>query len=136
MSNLSTNITALAYFANKSSCTDNGMDVSLTVRFGRTTMTGEVTLLPSADGGWTSWGSPDHWVDGKLLDGQSRVRQARHRASRCAGCHRECGGAVRVDEQLASRHPTRAGANPAQAPGRAGRRRETMSNTIKATAGI
>jgi hypothetical protein len=69
MSNLSTNITALAYFANKSSCTDNGMDVSLTVRFGRTTMTGEVTLLPSADGGWTSWGSPDHWVDGKLLDG-------------------------------------------------------------------
>jgi hypothetical protein len=29
---------------------------------------GEVTLLPAEDGsGYTSWGQPDHWVDGALL---------------------------------------------------------------------
>jgi hypothetical protein len=68
MSKLSTKITARAFFACESDCTDTGMDVSLTARFGRTTMTGEVTLLPSDGGGWTAWGSPDHWVDNKLLN--------------------------------------------------------------------
>ena len=68
MSNLSTKITALAFFACESDCTANGMDVSMTVRFGRTTIIGDVTLLPSDGGGWTSWGSPDHWVEGRLLD--------------------------------------------------------------------
>jgi len=44
------------------------VDVTVTLPSGET-VTGEVTLLPRADGrpGLTAWGSPDNWVSGRLL---------------------------------------------------------------------
>ena len=49
--------------------TEGALDVDVTIRFADgTELEGELTLLPAEDGsGYTSWGSPSHWVSDGLL---------------------------------------------------------------------
>lgn len=63
-----TNITASN--VRPSDCSDHtgALDLDVSIVLSDVTIDGEVTLLPAEDGsGYSSWGSPDHWVDGNIL---------------------------------------------------------------------
>lgn len=68
------NIEATASHPRPSHCLPDvagATDVDITVTIDGTEHEGEVTLIPAEDrnacGRLVAWGSPDHWVDGKLL---------------------------------------------------------------------
>lgn len=46
---------------------ERGVDVDVTCEIAGLTCEGEVTLVPSHDGGYETYGSPDQWVSGGLL---------------------------------------------------------------------
>ena len=48
---------------------ENGVDVGFDLEIDGETISGEVTLLPHADGrpGFGSWGAIDHWLDGRTV---------------------------------------------------------------------
>lgn len=66
---MSTTTITIGSITTSSVCdTDGALDIDVTVRFANgTEAEGELTLLPAEDGsGYSSWGEPSHWVDGRL----------------------------------------------------------------------
>lgn len=46
---------------------DDGIDVQFVLSLDGVEHSGEVTLLKDRDGDWWSWGSLDHWLDGRTV---------------------------------------------------------------------
>jgi len=46
---------------------DGGLDVPFTITIGGLEHDGEVTLVKDHEGEWWSWGSLDHWLDGRTV---------------------------------------------------------------------